>query len=109
MNGIKCMCLVVKNIHPGSIEETQSECGFIARELLLPSQEESFLAHGILPKDRQPCLLCCRAQITALYFFYLSKGEEPHEVLQNHYNATRTIDITTTNNEDSEDYYPESA
>jgi hypothetical protein len=83
-----CICVLLANTFPDSVEVVKSEEGFIAREFLLPSQQELFIKRGVnyLPEEAQLCLLCKRMWFTFLYHYYASNDIEPVEVIQDHQN-----------------------
>lgn len=83
----KCIFMLLATRYPDSIEDTKTEDGFVCREFLLPDQLEAYkIDPTALPNEEQLCLGCNRLMTTFWYYNYLSKNEEPAELLQDHYN-----------------------
>ena len=88
--GNRCIFMILSISYPDQsdgLTGSRPEDSFICREFLLPSQENAYKEENVLPDVIRPCLGCNRYRTTFWWYDHFRRGDQPRELLQDHYNT----------------------
>lgn len=72
-----CLCNTMAASFPAMLKPEAKSSGFVAKELLLPSQMATYDTHRKLPEHRALCVICDRAAVTEAVFDHVQNRREP--------------------------------
>lgn len=90
VRGEMCLCMRMAASFPAMSAPDGKGCGFIAKELLLPSQLSAVKAHGKYPEHRYLCVICDQMMVTAAVYDNVENRKEPQMPLHRY---TVKIDV----------------